>query len=88
MITSSAAQPRSYVFDAYNVGWSLGDKMKTPEVLGKELVDLWHHHKFHAIGLSEIYEIEYKDEAVSAEVQEDQGVAGSHRSRQVDQGVD
>ena len=41
MVTSSAAQPRSYVFDAYNVGWSLSDKKRTAELLGEELVELW-----------------------------------------------
>ena len=68
MVTCSAAQPRSYVFDAYNVGWSLTDKRRTPEHLGEELVQLWCDHHFHAIGLSEIFEIEYKDEAVRAQV--------------------
>ena len=59
----------SYVFDAYNVGWNLTDKKRTPQRLAEELVEVWcDHHQFHAIGLSEVFEIEYKDEALSAQV--------------------
>ena len=56
---SRAAQPAMYVFDAYNVGWSLTDKKRTPALLGDELIRLWREHAYHAIGLSEIFEIEY-----------------------------
>ena len=69
LVSDSAVQPTIYVFDAYNVGWSLSDKKRTAERLGQELVQLWHDHEFHAMGLSEIYEVEYKDEATSNQVQ-------------------
>ena len=69
MVTCSAAQPMFYVFDAYNVGWNLTDKKRTPQLLAEELVAVWRHHPFHAIGLSEIFEIEYKDEALKAQAQ-------------------
>ena len=68
LVSDSAVQPTIYVFDAYNVGWSLSDKKRTAELLGEELVELWRHHKFHAIGLSEIFEIEYKDEKIKNDV--------------------
>ena len=63
-----AVQPEFNVFDAYNVGWSLSDKKRTARRLGEELVELWHDHEFHAMGLSEIYEVEYKDAATRNEV--------------------
>ena len=69
LVSDSAVQPTFYVFDACNVAWSLSDKKRTAVLLGQELVKLWHHHKFHAIGLSEIFEIEYKDEALRAQVE-------------------
>ena len=56
------------MFDAYNVGWNLQDRKRTAERLGQELVKLWHDHEFHAIGLSEIFEIEYKDETIRNDV--------------------
>ena len=41
MVSDSAVQPTIYVFDAYNVGWSLSDKKRTAVLLGEELVKLW-----------------------------------------------
>ena len=69
MVACSAAQPMSYVFDAYNVGWSFTDKKRTPQRLAEELVEVWLDHHYHAIGLSEIFEIEYKDEALKAQAE-------------------
>ena len=59
---SSAGQPSSslvYSFHAYNVGWNFTDKKRTAQWLGKELVQHWHEHGFNAIGISEVFEIEY-----------------------------
>ena len=79
----SAVQPTFYVFDAYNVGWNLKDRKRTAERLGQELVKLWHDHEFHAIGLSEIFEIEYKDEATRNEVMtKREGIRYAYRSQQ------
>ena len=59
---SSAEQPAScsvYSFHAYNVGWNFGDKQRTADSLGEELVRHWCEHQFNAIGISEVFEVAY-----------------------------
>ena len=59
---NSAEQPvmsRVYKFDAYNLGWNITDKERSARWLGEELVQLWRNHQFDAIGLSEIFEVDY-----------------------------
>ena len=60
--TSSAEQPalsQVYKFHGYNLGWNYTDKQRSAQWLSEELVRLWNEHGFHAIGLSEVFEIEY-----------------------------
>ena len=57
-----AEQPASspvYSFHAYNVGWNITDKERDAWWLGTEVVRDWKENKFHAIGISEVFEVEY-----------------------------
>ena len=59
---SGAAQPAPrpvFGFSAYNVGWQFNDKKRDAWWLGAELVRHWHESNFHAIGISEVFEVEY-----------------------------
>lgn len=58
----SAAQPdlsQVYTCHAYNTGWNYTDKGRTTQRLCEEVVRLWRVHAFDAIGLSEIFDIDY-----------------------------
>ena len=57
-----AEQPASspvYSFHAYNVGWNITDSQREAWRLGTEVVRDWEENKFHAIGISEVFEIDY-----------------------------
>ena len=57
-----AEQPAScpvYSFHAYNVGWNNTDNQRDAWWLGTEVVRGWKEHKFHAIGISEVFEVDY-----------------------------
>ena len=57
-----AEQPASspvYSFHAYNVGWNNTDSKREVWWLGAELVRDWKENKFHAIGISEVFEADY-----------------------------
>ena len=58
----SAAQPdlsQVYTFHAYNLGWNYTDNRRTTQWLCEEVVRRWRGHAFAAIGLSEVFEIDY-----------------------------
>ena len=68
-MVSSAAQPamsQAYRIAAYNVGWNITSKKHSAGWLSEELVGLWREHKFHAIGISEIFEVDYPREERAA----------------------
>lgn len=64
----SAEQP-VYRFAAYNVGWNYNDKKRSAEWLSDEIVKVWQEHSFHAIGISEIFEVDYPEDQPEAVLQ-------------------
>ena len=54
---------RIYSFHAYNVGWNYTDKNRSEKWLADEIVRLYQENGFDAIGISEIFEVEYDDDA-------------------------
>ena len=67
LILSDAEQPASspmYGFHAYNVGWNFTDKKRDHWWLGTELVRDWKEKKIHAIGISEVFEVDYPADEV------------------------
>ena len=63
---------RIYSFHSYNVGWNYSDKTRSEHWLGGEIVRLYREHGFDAIGISEIFEVEY-DASKLKEVDERRG---------------
>ena len=57
-ITEKPALSRIYKIHAYNVGWLYADKKRRAEQLSREVSRLWVDHRFHAIGISEVFEID------------------------------
>ena len=53
---------RIYSFHAYNVGWNWTDKGRDEKRLGKEISKLYEECNFDAIGISEIFEVEYDND--------------------------
>ena len=53
---------RIYSFHAYNVGWNWTDKGRDEEWLGREISKLYEQYNFDAVGISEIFEVEYGDD--------------------------
>ena len=53
---------RIYSFHAYNVGWNWTDKKRNEEWLGREISKLYEQYNFDAVGISEIFEVEYGDD--------------------------
>ena len=50
---------RVYCFDAYNVGWNYADRKRDEKWLADEICTLYREDSFDAIGISEIFEVEY-----------------------------
>ena len=62
---------RIYSFHAYNVGWNWTDKGRNEEWLGREISTLYEEYNFDAVGISEIFEVEYgDDENMNRQVEE------------------
>ena len=62
LVVHSSRQPdmtRMYRFAAYNVGWIITDKGRSAARLADELVEVWRAHNFHAMGVSEVFEVDY-----------------------------
>ena len=75
---SSEEVTDSFLFAAYNVGWSLQDGRKTAKLLSQELLRVYKERRFHVIGISEIFEIDYVDLAMKEQVNERrQGILAS-----------
>ena len=63
-IIEKPALSRIYKIHAYNVGWLYADKKRTAEQLSREVSRLWVDHRFHAIGISEVFEIGYSNKLI------------------------
>ena len=59
LFSQNPRMSRVYKFDASNLGWNITDKKRSAHWLGEELVQLWRHHQFHGIGISEVFEVDY-----------------------------
>ena len=62
-----AEQPASspvYSFHAYNVRWNINDKQREAWWLRSQVVRDWKENKFHAIGISEVFEIDYTSDEI------------------------
>ena len=49
----------AYRIAAYNVGWNITDKKRSAGLFSEDLVGVWRERQFHAIGISEIFEVDY-----------------------------
>ena len=67
-ITEKPALSGIYKIHAYNVGWLYADKKRTAEQLSREVSRLWVDHRFHAIGISEVFEIDYSNKLLLEKV--------------------
>ena len=69
LVVSSSQQSAStkvYKFASYNIGWNITDKSRSATRLANELLEVWWRHSFHAIGLSEVFEVDYPPQTLVA----------------------
>ena len=69
LVVSSSQQSaltKVYKFASYNIGWNITDKSRSATRLANELLEVWRRHSFHAIGVSEVFEVDYPAQTLVA----------------------